>query len=666
MTYLLSGLDDQQLAAVTAPPAPLVVVAGAGSGKTTTLTRRIALHVARGDVKPKNILAVTHTTKAAGEIRDRLCALHPVFSEVACMTVHAAAWKIVRQFHKEAGFDTIPELVSSTLSLVRSALHSSRGPAPSKEDVVDMAAEFEWMAAHRLDGSSYAAAAVRARREPPVPIDAVPEVYAAYVRVKASANIIDFADVLRIATELLSRKDVGTRVRALWQAIVVDEFQDTDTAQAAFLSAVRNGRPLWSVVGDPRQTIYSFKGADPDILADAMKERGATVVSLSRSWRCSSEVVAWANAIIGLSYGPPLTSNRSGPTPTVEVCDDDADEVASVVRLIRQWRSTGVPYTDMAVLYRFNARAPELEAALVDASIPYQVVGAPRFIDRPEVREVLTVFGESARLDPDEDGRLVLRDAAIRCGFDLSDPPPSGSARSRWDSIRTLIDVGDGCIEYAAGAMLGEFLSMVQSGTSSGVSLSTIHAAKGLEWKAVRLVGFNEGSIPSSYAVSKSEIEEERRMLYVAVTRAQDLLSISYARRFKKRPVQPSRFLKYIPAGARKRSRSTQPVKSSSPRSTPSRPIAEPKGLICSTCSNRLAGLPARRSGKCSPQCLTGDGARRWAQLVQWRSSGDAPSNVSSISDSALFRFAVSGEVGPGWPSGVEPPEMSVAPPVVS
>lgn len=689
ITSLLDGLDQQQLEAVRAPAAPLVVIAGAGSGKTTTLTRRIAFQVLRGDVPAKNVLAVTHTTKAAGEIRDRLIGVDSRFAEVSCMTVHAAAWKVVRQFHREVGFETQPELVSSTLPLVRQALRAVGKTSLESAEIVDLAAEFEWAGAWGVVPDTYVDEASKAGRNPPLSLKDTAAAFEKYRGVKRAQNCIDFADLLELGVQVLTNPVLAARVHNAWQAVVVDEYQDTDRAQARFLSAVRAGRPLWTVVGDPRQTIYSFKGADPGLLREAMRERGATVVNLSTSWRCSSEILSWANAVIGSTYGPKLSSTASGPVPSVRSARDENDEIEQVLTMIRSWRSKGIAYTNMGILFRFNASAARIEAALTDAAIPYQVLGAPRFLERPEVLEVLRIFGASARQDGEQDGVELLAWAASQCGFVHSEPPSSqGALRARWESIRALLELGAQCSDSSAGGMLDEFLSMVRTGTSLGVTLATIHAAKGLEWDAVIVTGAAEGTIPSTYATSAVQVEEERRLFYVALTRARRELCVTYPASFKRRPLRPSRFLSAIPDARHVTQRQSQQKKyasrggsahvesnrarlrsksSNSAQHSPSAHNVEAKAAAsrsisdlgnCERCLGRLAGLPARTARRCSPECLDGDLAVRWSEMVAWRSAlaASPTGEVPKISDRALFRYVVMGSPGPGWPKDLKPP----------
>jgi DNA helicase-2/ATP-dependent DNA helicase PcrA len=524
---------------------------------------------------------------------------------------------------------------------------------------------------------------------------------ARFAELKLEQNVVDFADVLRLGTLILEDGSCGARVRSLWQCIVVDEFQDTDRAQSKFLAALRAGSPLWSVVGDPRQTIYSFKGADPSLLREMMREDDVLVVRLERSWRCSSEILVWANAAIGATYGPPLKSASSGPEPVLLDAANEELELSRVVSQLSAWNRLGVPFDDMAVLFRFNAQSARLEAELADAGIPCRVVGAPRFFERPEVVQVLRAFGAAAREDSEQDGVPLLDWAVSTSGYDLESPPDGqGAVRARWESVKALVQLGARCSDLSAGGMLAEFLDLAHPTSAGGVSLSTIHAAKGLEWRAVIVYSAIEGSLPSSYALSTSQVEEERRLFYVALTRARERLAVSYAARYKFRPSEPSRFLRSLPVKLRasapsaSKSRkggysgasssrsgarpSASPSKTGSPSSRSSRQGSRPaasqddvfdggerssfhdqsssiavSGLDCKNCHGRLSGFGPRSAGVCSAECLDGELRVKWSRAAAWRS---ALSDPSVVSDRELFRLVVCGEPGPRWPSAVPLP----------
>jgi DNA helicase II / ATP-dependent DNA helicase PcrA len=675
LAELVEGLDPAQARAVEAPPTPLVVVAGAGSGKTTVLTRRIAYQVRRGDVAARNILAVTHTTKSAGEVHQRLAHLDPGLRDLTCSTVHAAAWRVVRRFHAEAGFPAEPDLVSSTLPLVRDAVRRATGSKLDPAEVVDLASELEWAAASSVTATDYPEAAARTGRVPPLPLSQVADILTVFGAIKRERNIVDFGDVLSIGADLLDHPDVAPKIRAGWRAVVVDEFQDTDRAQARFLAAIRDGRPLWTVVGDPRQTIYSFKGADPLLLREAMREPNVEVVHLASSWRCSSEVLGWANAAIGTSYGPALTSESSGPPPVLTACGDVDDEARRVVDQLRSWRSSGIRFDEMAVLFRFNASSARLEVACAEAQIPYSTGDGKSFFHRADVLEVLRPFGARARQNPEADGNELLGQIAATVGYRPGDPPEgTGAARARWESLRSLLEIGASCSDQSASGMLDELLDLAQRSGTGGVWLSTIHAAKGLEWRAVCVLGASEGTLPSLYATTQDQVEEERRLFYVALTRAERNLVVFSPSSFKNRPLTPSRFLKSLPgialADPRPKGRYGSKARRSTSRASnalgtptgrpssadPTPPTADRRplpGLDCAVCGGRLSSLAARAVKRCGPGCLDGKTRSRFDALVHWQRASEV-----DIPERELFHLAATGKTGPRWPARIQVPDL--------
>jgi DNA helicase-2/ATP-dependent DNA helicase PcrA len=292
-------------------------------------------------------------------------------ADVACHTVHAAAWKVVRRF---CGYT--PELLSSNFRTVADAARLVLGSRGRDTAVIsEVLGEIEWGGARLLDPLSYEDGARKARREISVEYREVAEVWKVYEHSKKEMNVLDFADVLKEATRLLHDSSIGETVRSTWRAVVVDEFQDTDRAQHAFLNALRARRPLWTVVGDPRQTIYSFKGADTAILRDAMDEKDAVVIHLTTSWRCTEEILNEANTVIGAKYGAQLESSKHGDEVVFVSSYDDDEEVQKTIQQIQTWARRSQSYEEMAVLYRFNSMSPRFEAALTEAQIPYQVAG---------------------------------------------------------------------------------------------------------------------------------------------------------------------------------------------------------------------------------------------------------------------------------------------------
>lgn len=647
-----SNLDEMQEKAVKAPAKPLVIVAGAGSGKTTTLVRRVAYICEKGWVKPSQVLAVTHTTKSAAELKHRLAALDPSLESVQCYTIHAAAWRIYSQFHSLAGDERQLSLVKSTFGMVKEAyLVSARAVTVENEKVLDLLAEIEVARANGETSESYQSWALRQKRQTSVTYLSVVEAWDAYEKLKTKHKVLDFADVLEKATFIVSHTLAGETVRDRWRSLVVDEYQDTDIAQECLLNALRNGRDLHAVVGDPRQTIYSFKGASKSVLERSMNEPGATVVHLTASWRCASAIVELANKTIGKSYGPALTAPRTGGAWSLVEAANESDELDVIIAKITEWKSKGIAYNKIAVLYRFNSQQGRIEAALAQHCVPFQTSGGESFLKKKELIEILTPFGKHARSQPDENGVDLIRKTALAAGFDPERPPAgAGAQRMRWENTNALLELCETSGRTSAGDLLAYLLELVKSDHHNGVVVSTVHAAKGLEYDAVVVAGVMEGQFPSVYSTSIEDVEEERRLLYVAVTRAKNELLLTGSLLRGKRRAKLSRHLTSI-AAARK------PIASGSKSAAANHPSAKLAAELdamfeCGTCRRKLSGASARQVKRCSGPCLTGDMKKKWELAKHWRGEVAKSSKVpleEVASDRSLFHFVVTGEKSRGF-----------------
>ena len=647
-----SNLDEMQEKAVKSPAKPLVIVAGAGSGKTTTLVRRVAYICQKGWVQPHQVLAVTHTTKSAAELKHRLSSLDPALAAVQCHTIHAAAWRIYSQFYALAGDERQLNLVKSTFGMVKEAhLVSARSVTVENEKVLDLMAEIEVARANGETSASYQGWALRQKRQTSVTYLSVVETWDAYEKLKTKHGVLDFADVLEKATFIVEHTPAGDTVRDRWRSLVVDEYQDTDIAQERLLNALRNGRDLHAVVGDPRQTIYSFKGANKSVLERSMKEPGATVVHLTASWRCANAIVELANKVIGKSYGPALTAPRAGGAWSLEEAATEADELDAIIDKISEWRSKGIAHNKIAVLYRFNSQQGRIEAALAQHCVPFQTSGGESFLKKKELIEILTPFGKHARQKPDENGVDLIRKIAYASGFDPEKPPAgAGAQRMRWENTNALLELCETSGHDSAGELLSYLLELVKSDHHNGVVVSTVHAAKGLEYDAVVVAGVMEGQFPSVYSTSIEDIEEERRLLYVAITRAKNELLLTGSLLRGKRRGKLSRHLVSVAA--------TRKLSPSSSKSTaayrPSAKLAAELDAMfeCGTCHRKLSGASARQVKRCSGPCLTGDMKKKWVLAKNWRdglaiSSKVTPEQVAS--DRSLFHFVVTGEKSRGF-----------------
>jgi DNA helicase-2/ATP-dependent DNA helicase PcrA len=558
---VLDRLDPEQRAAVVAA-APVCILAGAGTGKTRTITHRIAHAVLVGDAQPEHVLAVTFTARAAGELRGRLRSLG--VDRVQARTFHAAALRQLTYFWPRVVGGEQPRLVESKFSLVGNAAGRAR-LRPSGAELRDLVAEIEWAKARMVSPAAYEAAAAALHREPPFGAEQAARVYTEYEAAKTRAGAVDFDDLLMLtAAAIEEHEDVADEVRRRYRHFLVDEYQDVSPLQQRLLDAWLGGRDDLCVVGDDDQTIYSFTGASHDYLLGFIdRYPRATVVRLVRDYRSTPQVVGLANRV--LAGGKRLVAQcPDGPEPVFQQHDDEPAEGAWVAARIRALVDAGVPAAEIAVLYRINAQSEVYEAALAAAGIPYLVRGGERYFDRPEVREAMLALRGAAR-DAPADAVLpdAVRAALATVGWTPDEPAAgAGAARDRWEALAALAGLADEAAARPGGVRFAGFVAELEQRAAdqhvpavSGVTLASLHAAKGLEWDAVFVVGLVDGTLPIQHAVTPDEIEEERRLLYVGVTRARTHVSLSWALARAaggRRTRRPSRFLDGVaPAAAR-------------------------------------------------------------------------------------------------------------------
>ncbi|MET8064746.1 ATP-dependent helicase, partial [Micromonospora sp. NPDC005313] len=558
---VLAGLDPEQRSAVTAPAGPVCILAGAGTGKTRAVTSRIAYRALTGDIAGRHVLAVTFTARAAAEMRSRLTVLG--VQGVQARTFHAAALRQVRYFAPRllAG-RAMPELLDSkvrvvTLAAAKVGLRADRAAAR------DLSAEIEWAKSSLVEPGEYVVAAAKALRETPYEPARVADVFDAYERLKRGNGVIDFEDMLRAAVwGIEEHPDVAEQVRNQYRHFVVDEYQDVNPLQQRLLEAWLGGRDDLTVVGDASQTIYSFTGATSSYLVDFPRlRRGATVVRLVRDYRSTPQVVGLANAVISQARGAEARlrlelhgQRRPGPEPELRIFTDEPAEANAVAARCRALVAGGTPAREIAVLFRTNAQSEAYEKALSEAGVPYVLQGAERFFERPEVRQAMIALRAATRsADPGTPLPAAVVEALTAVGWAPDAPPPGGAARERWEALAALVQLAE---EYAAEAEdepgltgfteeLARRAAQQHVPTVEGVTLASLHSAKGLEWDAVFLVGLAEGTLPTTYAKTMEQVEEERRLLYVGITRAREWLWLSYAtsRSPGGRSRRPSRFL---------------------------------------------------------------------------------------------------------------------------
>ncbi|SHN32881.1 ATP-dependent DNA helicase UvrD2 [Cryptosporangium aurantiacum] len=573
---VLAGLDDEQRAAVLAPRGPVCILAGAGTGKTRAITHRIAHGVLTQATAPNHVLAVTFTARAAGEMRGRLRALG--VAGVQARTFHAAALRQLRYFAPRV-FDgrAMPELLETKARVVGQAAAREHVKL-DRTGVRDLTSEIEWAKSAMVEPDGYPVAAGEASRETPLPVDQVAAVYAGYEQLKRRMGVIDFEDLLRATIWAIEdHRDVGDQIRAQYRHFVVDEYQDVNPLQQRLLEAWCGGRDDLTVVGDASQTIYSFTGANARYLIDfPRRHHGAVVIRLERDYRSTPQVVSLANEVIAAGQGVEasvrlqLVGQRPpGPKPRVSHYPDEPAEASAVATRCKELLRSGVSAAEIAVLFRTNAQSETYEQALADAGVPYVVRGGERFFERPEVREAMMLLRGAARAAESDaadglPGSMVDAVTGALSGLDWrpDKPPAGGAARERWEALAALLRLAEEQVAadpFSAEAAVGlpRFVDELAARaaaqhvpTVEGVTLGSLHAAKGLEWDAVFLVGLAEGTLPISFAKTPAQLEEERRLLYVGVTRAREHVWLSWAAARSPGGRGSRRPCRFLPAGS--------------------------------------------------------------------------------------------------------------------
>ena len=555
---LLDGLDPEQREVATTLHGPLAVIAGAGTGKTRAITHRIAYGVAVGAYQANTVLAVTFTTRAAGEMRGRLQQLGVRAAQAR--TFHSAALRQAQYFWPRVHGSELPRIADNRMGMVAEAASRLRVRTDTAT-LRDLVGEIGWSKVSNVDPDDYVRVAATQHRElASVDAATVARVFAGYEKVKTDRGRIDFEDILLCTAALLSdHDDVRAEVHRTYRHFVVDEYQDVSPLQETLLGLWRGDRSDVCVVGDPAQTIHSFAGARADYLTGfARRHRDATVVRLVRDYRSTPQVVQVANQVMA---GPPGSGGRDasgrldavrlvaqrpdGPEIGFAECPDEADEAAAVAQWCADRHAGGTEWREMAVLFRINAQSPAFEQALTEREVPYLVRGGERFYERPEVRQAMIALRAEANHGGEEGaGRTATEGVRLvldAIGWTENAPTGAGATRERWESLAALVTVAEDLAEdagLAAAPTLSDLVAELERRAQAqhvpvaqGVTLATLHSAKGLEWDAVALVGVQDGTLPFSLATTPAEIAEERRLLYVGVTRAREHLRVSWSRR---------------------------------------------------------------------------------------------------------------------------------------
>ena len=535
---ILAALDADQRAVAIATRGPVCVIAGAGTGKTRAITHRIAYAAAIGTMDPQKVLALTFTAKAAGEMRARLRTLG--VPTVAARTIHSAALKQLLYFWPSVFGGRTPDLMTTKTGFLTEAINraglSSSLRATNRELMRDIASEIEWAKVSQVTPVDYIDQVGRRSQKPRVLPEQMVQIYTAYESIKKQELAIDFEDVLLLCAAMLEEeREVRERVQDQYRYFTIDEYQDVSPVQQRLINAWLGKRNDICVVGDPAQTIYSFAGATP-VFLNTFTQRfpDAEVIRLSTGYRSTPEITFAANALLRHgSMGQELVAqNDHGSAPSVVGYSDEAAEVTGVLSEITALLNSGTPPHEVAILARTNSQLKSVERAMVKVNLPYQVRSTERFFDRKEVRDFLGEVRKASVIPAEGQGWIdELRTLAQPY---LTDEAIDGIAALL--HLARELDSDENFTPKTLRGYLREVEDRVQQNnppTMPVVTLATLHAAKGLEWERVFLIGASEGQLP----VSDAAIDEERRLFYVGITRAKADLHISYRK-------SPSPFLR--------------------------------------------------------------------------------------------------------------------------
>jgi DNA helicase-2/ATP-dependent DNA helicase PcrA len=548
---LLDGLTAAQASAVTSDAQPLCILAGAGSGKTRVLTRRIAYRVLNSTADAQHTVAVTFTRKAAGELRHRLGALG-LRDGVAAGTFHSLALGQLRRWWSERG-QAEPAILDRKVRVFAPLLGGRRlGPAVQPADI---ASEIEWAKARGVSPERYQAEAERAGRKPPVAPDAFASLFERYENEKKRRGLVDFDDLLWLAANVLaddSQFAAATRWR--FRHLFVDEFQDVNPVQYRLLQGWMGERTDLCVVGDPNQAIYSWNGADPTLLTEfTSRYPGAEVVRLADNFRSTPQILSVANAVLADGYAGRANNElvahvANGPLPIVTSFNSETDEARGLARFARSAHTPGRTWSSIAILVRTNAQSVPICEALADAGVPYRVRGDGGFLHQPEIRDAIAALRRLPNATP-------IRSAVSDLDELLGE---GGGTDERRANLEELIRLAGEYDALEAGGSSSGFLAWLNTTVKSeapdtagdAVEVVTFHRAKGLEWPVVFIAGLERGLVPIGHAATPAAEAEERRLLYVALTRAQEALRCTWAERrsfgAKAVPRSPSPYLEAI------------------------------------------------------------------------------------------------------------------------
>ncbi|MCA1840790.1 MAG: ATP-dependent DNA helicase UvrD2 [Actinobacteria bacterium] len=511
------GLNEQQCQALSILRGPVCILAGAGSGKTTTITRRIANQVRTGTFLPSEILAVTFTDKAAKEMVSRLRTLS--VQEVRARTFHSEALSQYRRFTTEP-FEILGSKGAILASLVQSL------PMPYRfTSLRDIATEIEWAKNQRIRPSQYEARL--GDHEGPIPEDLMTRVFASYEKRKQASRQIDFEDLLENTISIFeSNLSALSEVRESYRSFTVDEYQDVNVLQQTLLDLWLGERDDLCVVGDDYQSIFSFTGASARYLLDFPKRFPAcNVITLTTNYRSTPEILSVANRLAPLLEGKPKILRPAvpaGPSPTISRFTLAEEEVDFIVRKTKELRHDGTGWSQIAVLYRINGRSEELESAFAKAKIPFQVKDSV-FLRRPAARSILARLRRSSKLP----AASTVHELANELGYE-PDSDHSGDEATRQADLARFIALASGAEGDIASFIKDLEKRFASDESADGVQILTYHRAKGLEFQSVFLPRCEDKELPFALSKTPQQIAEERRLFYVGITRAKRDLFITW------------------------------------------------------------------------------------------------------------------------------------------
>ncbi|MCS5734182.1 ATP-dependent helicase [Herbiconiux daphne] len=578
---MLTALDPQQRVAARSLLGPVCILAGAGTGKTRAITHRIAYGVATGVYSPNRVMALTFTSRAAAELRTRLRPLGA--GGVAARTFHSAALAQLNYFWPQVIGGEAPKIIDNKAKAIAHTAELLRLRVDTAT-LRDIAAEIEWRKVSNISIADYALKARTARTMPStISVEQMIALHEGYEKLKDERRQLDFEDVLLATAGMIEiEPSVAIQVREQYRFFMVDEYQDVSPLQHHLLLQWLGDRRDLCVVGDASQTIYSFAGASADYLLDfERRHTDTTVVTLEQNYRSTPQIIAVANRLMrgrpgaltlhaakpDLDDEPSATAPASpgsnadqqgsatagttteGVEPRLTAYASDLAEADGVAREIAELVASGVEPQHIALLYRTNSQSAVLEQALAAAGISYQLRGATRFFDQPDVKRAVMELRAASVSIVDEPLFKSVSDVLRTRGWSQDPPEGVGAVRDRWEALNALMGLAESMPQGSTFRQFTDELMERQSSqhepTVRAVTLATLHSAKGLEWPVVFIVGVAEGLLPISYATGFEGIDEERRLLYVGITRARERLGLSWAAVGTRRggARQPSRFL---------------------------------------------------------------------------------------------------------------------------